>query len=744
MIKRAKEKQAIPVINYLDMLDTKKYGENQIDSCDLLSCSKTELYAMEANARVCSVLFIPFRGILNLKDEHGNFLPGFRSFLLGRQPNQFRLVHQQVLKNIQDCRNSMSAGRPLDPLERITRKPDILENNTPENQDNDDCIEIYESLISDLDNIFTENVECRTLDDVLSINTTITTGCGSSGCGTILIKAPKADINANVILESQNNVRTTEIAEWYTEKTEEERAAYVNNLYILATTHTTRTTAEGVNTNIHDTRCIQNIRTYADSVFNNDKDQKLAFELIVSSFVVELYKMPQGLGKRRYYTNVVKDLKDVNHKGQFIAFLSGPGGTGKSKVIHAVICYCKELCENAGIPFNKNTIVVTALTGAAAVSIFGETTHAACCLNRKVKSQDIDTWKGTLMVIIDEISFASEYVLSSINTKLNILKERSEEGKFGGIPIVFAGDFTQLEPVKARPLFLNTENPIWYDYVNTFIELKTNHRFYEDPDWGNLLQRMRLDGSSPTDLKKINSRVVNYKNQINEHDIPSDTVYATSNNNDKAAINDGIFAKYIAMTHSKQVDVCPPLHTICIKASNIQFKQYNTNQYNKNGNKLATDIIYSSCNDAHIKDNDAKRHDPILKLYKDRPLCINKNMDVANCIANGAMCKFKGVVLEDDISVMHKILIDGYYVNCIDASSVKALVVEMIDGNHNKNNPKIVHLQLQKITASIHFPMPLDGPITKVTKRIWRKIKFEQFPINVANARTVQAWSRSR
>ena len=91
--------------------------------------------------------------------------------------------------------------------------------------------------------------------------------------------------------------------------------------------------------------------------------------------------------------------------------MSGPGGTGKSKVIHAVICYCKELCENAGIPFNKNTIVVTALTGAAAVSIFGETTHAACCLNRKVQSQDIDTWKGTLMVIIDEISFASEYVL---------------------------------------------------------------------------------------------------------------------------------------------------------------------------------------------------------------------------------------------------------------------------------------------------------------------------------------------
>jgi len=33
--------------------------------------------------------------------------------------------------------------------------------------------------------------------------------------------------------------------------------------------------------------------------------------------------------------------------------------------------------------------------------------------------------------------------------------------------------------------------------------------------------------------------------------------------------------------------------------------------------------------------------------------------------------------------------------------------------------------------------MPFDGTITKQTTRIWRKIKFQQFPINVANARTV-------
>ena len=124
----------------------------------------------------------------------------------------------------------------------------------------------------------------------------------------------------------------------------------------------------------------------------------------------------------------------------------------------------------------KRTIVVTALTGAAAVAIFGETVHAACHLNSvTIKHEHIDEWKDTMMVVIDEISFASYSVLQSINKKLNILKEVRCEAKYGGIPIIFAGDFTQLEPVKQKPLFINPDNYLWYDCINTFLELKTNH-----------------------------------------------------------------------------------------------------------------------------------------------------------------------------------------------------------------------------------------------------------------------------
>jgi len=83
------------------------------------------------------------------------------------------------------------------------------------------------------------------------------------------------------------------------------------------------------------------------------------------------------------------------------------------------------------------------------------------------------------------------------------------------------------------------------------------------------------------------------------------------------------------------------------------------------------------------------------------------------------------------------IIIDGYFVNCVEACHVHSISVEMMDGNHDPNNPKVLNISPVSVTANVNFPMPYDGPITKQTIRFWRKIKFDQFPVNVANARTV-------
>ena len=94
---------------------------------------------------------------------------------------------------------------------------------------------------------------------------------------------------------------------------------------------------------------------------------------------------------------------------QLIAFLSGPGGSGKSHVILTVVKYAKEFNKLLQVPFTKQTVVVTAILSVAATTIHGETIHSAALLMTK-KNVDLDIikeWKDTQLLILDEISFTN-------------------------------------------------------------------------------------------------------------------------------------------------------------------------------------------------------------------------------------------------------------------------------------------------------------------------------------------------
>jgi hypothetical protein len=63
--------------------------------------------------------------------------------------------------------------------------------------------------------------------------------------------------------------------------------------------------------------------------------------------------------------------------------------------------------------------------------------------------------------------------------------------------------------------------------------------------------------------------MIGSKNGASFDDLPDDVVYATSTNKDRMAINDGIFAKHLENTSSKNPNNLPPSHTICIKAGDL-------------------------------------------------------------------------------------------------------------------------------------------------------------------------------
>jgi hypothetical protein len=124
------------------------------------------------------------------------------------------------------------------------------------------------------------------------------------------------------------------------------------------------------------------------------------------------------------------------------------------------------------------------MSGVAATLILGDTTHRAVYLNQKrsIDSFQIEAWKDTILLIIDEVSFGKAADLQKLDYNLRILKE-NQYTTYGRLHIVLCGDMQQLPPIKAKPLY-SSHCPHFHDANNTYIELRGMHHFRDDQIWG--------------------------------------------------------------------------------------------------------------------------------------------------------------------------------------------------------------------------------------------------------------------
>lgn len=129
-------------------------------------------------------------------------------------------------------------------------------------------------------------------------------------------------------------------------------------------------------------------------------------------------------------------------------FLTGEPGSGKTYVINEYIAWL----EAAGIP-----VAVTASTGIAATHIGGLTIHAwsGIGVRDELSPYDLDKIVSSektnkrlnkpKVLVIDEVSMLDGKLLDMLD---RILKAcRGKQDSFGGMQVIFVGDFFQLPPV---------------------------------------------------------------------------------------------------------------------------------------------------------------------------------------------------------------------------------------------------------------------------------------------------------
>lgn len=197
-------------------------------------------------------------------------------------------------------------------------------------------------------------------------------------------------------------------------------------------------------------------------------------------------------------------------------FLTGQAGTGKSTLLGRFLEWAR---------LRDMAVAVTAPTGIAALNVGGTTVHRWCGM--QLGPQDGETFEAaaarleshgafygavnrvqeTSVLVIDEISMMAGRQLDFLNFWLKRIRE--DNAPFGGLQVIFLGDFLQLPPVRtdvSKPYDWAFRSEAWQEAGFKTIRLETVRR-QNDLAFVQALSSFRVGKLRKLDADILRSRV---------------------------------------------------------------------------------------------------------------------------------------------------------------------------------------------------------------------------------------------
>lgn len=265
--------------------------------------------------------------------------------------------------------------------------------------------------------------------------------------------------------------------------------------------------------------------------------------------------------------NIAVDYISGNKGSQMLMFVTGEGGTGKSFLISLIMEYTQIRHGKQGGLFGSALSI--APTGAAANVIKGYTWQSVygkgIYRSKDPKAEVMSSTTaqavgakvlGVKLIVLDEISMITLDTLNEISerqiaamcsqTTDESLRKYYRSNHFGGVHMLFTGDFYQLKPIGEEAIYTrdikygkSKKGKLIWDDLNEYIVLTENTRYMGDstPIMNLFLSGARRGIVNRRLLNAMNDRIM-YSEDIARRKAGPDAVWIVHDNSEVNRLND--------------------------------------------------------------------------------------------------------------------------------------------------------------------------------------------------------------